>query len=312
MCFVIFGIHINIENKKMSSKKSISKKQSKATTGVWLSRLDPHDIPGVTYGTTLPEKKQSSIAKFVSPPANKSVRTIPKPTKKKKQTIDLSNSFNDETEEKEVIDMTGDGAAIAGVPGKLLPGTPISLIRSTYSLYFSYDPRGSTVSPLKIGYCKHCRCPLNYCAEKVFGHICYKRCVTKIYNKGTHHHNEDTIENMYRRTYTKMLYAKMCFNNITYSVRNLYHVPKCMKVGSYGRLQARVKKDNEKDDKLLWDDDFDMTKKQLDVFAARHCRNNDDKYDYSVDFSKQEDEEENNYIKDNEEKKKTKKKKGQQ
>ena len=292
----------------MSSKKNIPKKvkaSTKKQSCQWMSKLDPHDIPDCSYGTTL---TQTSIANFVSP-SNKVKRKIVNPMKKKQDIIDLCQSesigmFTKKKDDVEVIDITDDRSA-AIKSGQLLPGTPISLIRSNYSLYFSYDPRGLKVTPLKIGYCMYCKCPSNYCAEKVFGHICYKRCETKIYSKGCHRFDDEAIEDMYRKVYTKMLFAKMSFNNISYTTTHLYRIPKCMKLNSYSRLLARVKRDNKKSDKLLWDDDFDMSKEELNAFAKRHCPDYKHTYDYSIDFSKQEDEEEKKYMKELEEDAKT-------
>ena len=110
--------------------------------------------------------------------------------------------------------------------------------------------------------------------------------------------DEDVIEDMYKKVYMKMIYAKMCFNNISYASTNLYHIPKCMSMTSFKRLKDRVKRDNTKDDKLLWDSDWDMSEKELNTFLKKHCPVYQHAYDYSVDFSKQEDEEEQKYIKE--------------
>ena len=51
-------------------------------------------------------------------------------------------------------------------------GSPFSLIKKQNKLYFfSYDPRGYPTDPFPNDYCKHCRCPINYCTVIVFGEM---------------------------------------------------------------------------------------------------------------------------------------------
>ena len=76
-------------------------------------------------------------------------------------TIISPDKIKREKTDNHVVDMT-------------LPPT-MKQLREDASLFFTYDPRGdSNAAFLNDQYCTDCLCPTPYCAEKLFGPMCYK------------------------------------------------------------------------------------------------------------------------------------------
>lgn len=123
-------------------------------------------------------------------------------------------------------------------------GTPVDIIKDRHPLFYTYDPRGIEKGvDLPPAYCSRCRCPLNYCAEKVFGSMIEKRCDYEIYKRmGVHvYHDKYEIQMIFEKFYTEAVTAKLMWNNINFEfdhrnmVRRLY-IPGCMKYRSFRRV----------------------------------------------------------------------------
>jgi hypothetical protein len=68
----------------------------------------------------------------------------------------------------------------------------IETIRKENRLYFSYDPRGiENDDHLPEDYCLMCRCPNQYCAEKMFGKYLYKLMEKQISRMGFEYYDKE-------------------------------------------------------------------------------------------------------------------------
>ena len=128
---------------------------------------------------------------------------------------------------KDIIDLTQDPS--------------MSDIRSQNEAFFSYDPRGCPVLHKdKSLYCEDCNCPVVYCAEKVFGKMCYDKVEHLIAKLGL-----DVIDTQlmviqhFKRTYTEFVHHKMMWNNVSfrnYSEYRYVKVPDCLRHGSLRKI----------------------------------------------------------------------------
>jgi hypothetical protein len=133
-----------------------------------------------------------------------------------------------------------------------LRGTPICNIKSRYPLFFTYDPRGvEKTKKLPAGHCKDCRCPINYCAEAIFGQMVIDRCEHDIYLRvGIHGYNDDyEIEELFKQIYTDAVKNKMMWNRISftdgYNTAGTFYVPGCMRFASLANLMREFRKEKD-------------------------------------------------------------------
>jgi Zn-finger protein len=141
-------------------------------------------------------------------------------------------------------------------------GTPVKIIMDNHPLFYTYDPRGvKRGEDLPPAHCRRCRCPLNYCAETVFGAMIEKRCDYEIYKRlGVHvFHDEYEIQMIFERFYTEAVVAKLMWNDIDFSLdhnnalKRLY-IPSCMKRRSFKRVMKDYKLEKERLDSIMYDD----------------------------------------------------------
>ena len=143
---------------KMKQTSSTSANVLVATTTVE-GRSTKSNTPAPAKPKSAPKakRKQSSLARTFTSPASRK--------KTKDGVIDLTDLKEED----------------------LLPGTPLDLIKSQHSLFYLYNPRGFNKRRfLPPGYCVYCRCPENYCADKVFGEICCVGAIEIMHENGTH------------------------------------------------------------------------------------------------------------------------------
>jgi hypothetical protein len=124
----------------------------------------------------------------------------------------------------------------------------IEMIRKENTLYFSYDPRGvENDDRLPEDYCVKCRCPNQYCAEKMFGKFLSNLMEKQIARMGfEYYEKENDILWDFSTHYVNLLEMKVCFNNIAlgeYRLESHTILPMCIKEGSYKKLL---------DDLMLW------------------------------------------------------------
>ena len=117
----------------------------------------------------------------------------------------------------------------------------MSQIRSTNKLYFTYDPRGQLIKHEDVAlFCEDCRCPKEYCAEKVFGELCYNQVEHLVGKLGFEVIDTQLMVIQYfKRSYTEMVHHKMMVNKIpfrNYNVQRYVHVPECMRLNSLRKI----------------------------------------------------------------------------
>ena len=132
--------------------------------------------------------------------------TITPPTKKQKTTISAvvnSSTTTSQALSKEIIDLTQDPF--------------MSAICSQNQAYFSYDPRGCPVLHKdKTWYCEDCNYPVEYCAEKLFGKMCYDKVehlIAKLRFEVID--TQLMVIQHFKRTYTELVHHKMMWNNVS-------------------------------------------------------------------------------------------------
>ena len=143
-----------------------------------------------------------------------------------------------------------------------LHGTPVYMIKNQYPMFYSYDPRGvPKTDKLPQGYCRSCRCPLNYCSETILGPMVTKRCDYEIYKRVGIQAFDDgwDIEQVYRKAYTDAVHGKMMWNNIyfpmSYDTLFQLYVPNCMRRGSLSEVKEEFSKEKERQLALEGDDE---------------------------------------------------------
>jgi hypothetical protein len=156
----------------------------------------------------------------------------PSTSNKKPRKNDTSVAVS--TKKADVIDLTKDAS--------------MADIRKEHSTYFSYDPRGKLVRhEEKELFCEDCTCPIEYCAEKVFGRICYNHVEHLIGSLGFEVIDTQLmVIQHFRRTYTELVHHKMMWNNISFRKFNKFryvHIPDCLRLNSLQRII---------DDHALW------------------------------------------------------------
>ena len=126
-------------------------------------------------------------------------------------------------------------------------------IKKRFSLFYSYNPQGCDV-PIHsdFPFCEHCRCPLVYCSDTVFGKACYDDVERLVCKMGfDEFDNYSKIKTFFRCTYSDMVKSKMLINKVSMKNVSEYRymkLPRCIKKGSLRRLIEDVN---------LWKDDFE-------------------------------------------------------
>ena len=175
------------------------------------------------------------------------------------------DNLSNDTQRHKVTPSKSSSSVVVSNPYKTKkkePPAPLSLIRKQNKLYFSYDPRGYKTDPLPIGFCVHCRCPLVYCAEVVFGEMSLNHAETLAYTPGPHCTEERSdMKELFDRAYTKLVFAKIKFNHIDLGVEETKRsffalkIPKCMKRNSLKRFLAKIESNNYPDFGEDWDEE---------------------------------------------------------
>ena len=167
-------------------------------------------VKETTRNKRLPNLSSTSMSS-VSSTSRKHVRTKEvTPTTKarvkktKRVAVDFSSDFEDD---KDIVDLTNPKEE------DLLTGTPFQLMKTSNSLYYTYDPRGYRLKNLPNGYCKGCRCPKNYCADILYGKICNKRVGFLVEQRGGHLEDEDLLD-LYQEVYSINVYAHLMRNGL--------------------------------------------------------------------------------------------------
>ena len=120
---------------------------------------------------------------------------------------------------------------------KVSVGSTYGDIKRSHKLYFTYDPRGYKTQPLPKGYCEFCRCPMNYCAEIVFGVMSKDHALTKVYTPGTYHDKDDrgVMKQVFDEAYTEAVFSKLRWNGFNLNAIEVEEswrkvkIPLCMK-----------------------------------------------------------------------------------
>ena len=134
-------------------------------------------------------------------------------------------------------------------------GLPLEAIKKTHKLFFTYDPRGNMTKPLPKGYCEHCLCPVNYCAEIVFGEMSKNHALTKVYTSGTYHDKEDrgTMRAVFDEAYTEGVFSKLRWNGFDLNAIEVeeswkkVRIPLCMKKTSLRKFLKQIKQNNDEE-----------------------------------------------------------------
>ena len=130
-----------------------------------------------------------------------------------------------------------------------LPGTPSLIkIRNTFKEYFTYDPRGNVRSWDNItSYCSYCKCPSEYCAEKMFGKMCSEHTQQMIDNdKVNIDYDIDDVNEIFGKVYSEAIHAKLLINKIEFyfvdlNNREQFTVPKCVRKNSLRNLLTKFR-----------------------------------------------------------------------
>ena len=131
----------------------------------------------------------------------------------------------------------------------------LDLIKKTHKLFFTYDPRGNKTKPFPKGYCEDCLCPLNYCAEIVFGEMSKNHALTKVYTPGKYHDTSDrgSMKAVFDEAYTEAVFSKLRWNGFDFiaieekeSWRNV-RIPLCMKRKSLKRFLKQIRQNNDEE-----------------------------------------------------------------
>ena len=138
--------------------------------------------------------------------------------------------------------------------------TPLNLIRKENHLYFSYDPRGyKTEITLPEGYCQHCRCPDEYCAEIVFGTMSYNRAETMVYTPGNHDtEDQKQMKQIFDNAYSDCVMDKLRWNGFDLNHKDAdaswrgLRVPKCVKRNSMKKFLKTIEDDNDKNHDVMF------------------------------------------------------------
>ena len=157
-------------------------------------------------------------------------------------------------------------------------GLPFSLIKQQNKLYFSYNPRGYPIDPLPNDYCKHCRCPINYRAEVVFGKTSMNFVETLAYTSGLHCTEERSdMKKIFDRAYTKLVFAKIRFNGFDLNVEEsetswrALKIPRCVKKESMKKFLCKIEANNYPDFGSDWDEEKEEEElKEKGEFTTRH------------------------------------------
>ena len=165
----------------------------------------------------------------------------------------------------------------------------IETIRNNNDLYFTYDPRGVSLSNIPVGYCNYCRCPDPYCADKMFGRYCYEYMERLVGRMGFKYYKLETdIKWDFLTHYKNLLEMKLTFNNILVGDWKLdkdMEFPKCLRVGYYAKFLSDMKLWENREDEdaqppiimeFVDDDDIAMG---LPPLLKRHDSESDDEVD---------------------------------
>ena len=219
--------------------------------GKWQSKktsfLSSH-IPDVQHGRRIAYGTVLSIPTPISPPRRSILRG---------STSKHPPSRKEKEPEPFVIDLTNDHA-------RYVPD--YACIRSANDLFFSYDPRGYNVlvSPLPSDFCTACRCPSLYCADIVFGPMCYTYVENMIYKEGMDKYGKDDVRELFNRVYTDAVQSKMMWNNISFhgfNYNKFMKVPVCLKRGNVKKLITAIVLEQERQQELIWCGDTDLSEK---------------------------------------------------
>ena len=128
-------------------------------------------------------------------------------------------------------------------------------IKRNNKLYFSYDPRGYKTQPLPKGYCEYCLCPLEYCAELVFGKMTISNALVRVYAPRTTYNTKEKRNMMeaFDDAYTEAVLCKLRWNGFeldAFEVKNSWRalrIPNCMRKRSLRRFWRQVKENNEEE-----------------------------------------------------------------
>ena len=100
---------------------------------------------------------------------------------------------------------------------------------------------------LPLGYCRHCHCPSNYCAQLAFGETCQRQTEHVIYNVrgGTSEMDNVDVLQKFEETYTEVVHNKSMENHILlgyeYDQKALMAVPCCVRRASQKRLLVELR-----------------------------------------------------------------------
>jgi hypothetical protein len=122
----------------------------------------------------------------------------------------------------------------------------VSEIKKNNELFFTYNPLGCGVpNTSEFLYCEHCRCPLIYCNDVVFGPMCYRDVERLICKNGLQNEQDEReVKLFFRSVYHDLVKAKMLMNNSPLHLLIEYRyirLPRCVKRGSLKRLLDDIK-----------------------------------------------------------------------
>ena len=150
----------------------------------------------------------------------------------------------------------------------------LTQIKKENDLFFTYNPMGCDV-PVNsdLTYCEHCRCPLVYCNNTVFGPMCYRDVERLVCKNGFEEFEGDReIKLFFRCTYTDLIKSKMLMNNVSLihiSEYRYMRLPKCVKRGSLRKLIDDIKLWKHEEDEVRIQDGLEpQTPDEDKIFLA--------------------------------------------
>ena len=131
-------------------------------------------------------------------------------------------------------------------------------------MFYNYNPKGySEKKQLPKGYCIHCRCPDNYCADKFFGEISSDHALDIMYENGSHgDFDVGDMKFYFCKAYTNAVKSKMRMNKTKLPLGStsidVYKTPECMNRGSVKYFLKEFKLYKKKDANYPDWSDLDM------------------------------------------------------
>ena len=164
-----------------------------------------------------------------------------------------------------------------------LGGAPYHIIRKENKLFYSYDPRGiEGDEELPPVYCQSCRCPRQYCANRVLGRMSAEDVGFLLY-RNSHDNLPDSsrggLKDEFAMAYKRAVHSKMRENRIPfpfgYDLGVCYKLPRCVRKGYLRKFLTAVSEEDNMQEDLVLNGELDATKEELEQLTERYCSAHD-------------------------------------